>query len=144
MAEVIYLLSDNYNIKHKPITSSNMKANAILKCAHQTIGNIICTSQLNKTKLDLENHWEGIISAVIFVTQNTVCTGPQVLVYSSPYPDSSDERPKYPDKVPGFIFTSYLTQRRTPIYRYTTQTLFCRFGMNYVDYSNIFLLLSKH
>ena len=46
----------------------------ILEHAHQTIGNIICTFQLNKTKLDLDNPWEVILSAVIFAMQCTVYT----------------------------------------------------------------------
>ena len=74
MAEVSSLLRDDYNIKHKPITARNLKANAIIERTHQTIGNIIRTFQLDKKKLDMENPWEGILSAVIFAMKSTVHT----------------------------------------------------------------------
>ena len=74
MAEVISLLRDNYNIKCKPITARNPQANAIMERTHQNIGNIIRTFQLNKTELDIENSWEGILSANIFAMQSKVDT----------------------------------------------------------------------
>ena len=49
MAEVISLLRDDYNITRNPITARNLQANVIVKHAHQTIGNIICTFQLDNT-----------------------------------------------------------------------------------------------
>ena len=70
MAEVILLLRDDYDIKRKPITARNPQANAILERAHQTVGNIIRTFQLDKTELDMENPWEGILSAVIFAMRS--------------------------------------------------------------------------
>ncbi len=45
-----------------------------MKQAHQTIGNIIRTFQLNKVELDMDDPLEGILSAVIFVMQSTVHT----------------------------------------------------------------------
>ena len=66
MAEVITLLRDDYDIQRKPITSRNPQTDAIFEQAHQTIGNIIRNFQLDKTELDMENPWEGILSAVIF------------------------------------------------------------------------------
>ena len=74
MAEVISLLCDDYDIKRKPITVRNPQANAILERAHQTIGNTIRTFQLDKTELDMENSWEGILSAAIFAMQSMVHT----------------------------------------------------------------------
>ena len=74
MAEVISLLRDDYDIKRKPITARNPQANAILERAHQTVGNIIRTFQLDKTELDMENPWEGILSAVIFAMRSTIHT----------------------------------------------------------------------
>ena len=86
MAEVISLLRDNWNIKRKPITARNLQVNAILQRAHQTIGNIIHTFQSDKTELEKENPWEGILSAVIFAMQSTVHTTlgatPMQLVFS--------------------------------------------------------------
>ena len=75
MVEVISLLCDNYDKHMKPTTARSPQANVILERAHQTIGNIICTFQLDKTELDMENPWEGILSAVIFAMKITVHTG---------------------------------------------------------------------
>ena len=74
MAEVISHLRDDYDVKCKPITARNPKTNAILERAHQTIGNIIHTFQLDKMELDMENPWEGILSAIIVVVQSTLHT----------------------------------------------------------------------
>ena len=68
MAKVISLLRDDYNITCRLITTRNPQANAILERAHQTIGNIICSSQLEKP------NWEEILSAVIFAMRSTVHT----------------------------------------------------------------------
>ena len=74
MAEVVSLLRDDYDITRKLITTRNPQANAILERAHQTIGNIIRTFQLSKAELNMENPWEGILSAVIFAMRSTVHT----------------------------------------------------------------------
>ena len=74
MAEVISLLRDGYNIKRKSITARNLQANVIPEHAHQTIGSIMRTFQLDKTELEIENPWEGILSAVIFAMQSAVHT----------------------------------------------------------------------
>ena len=74
MAEAIFLLRDKYDVKRKPITTRNLQANAILGQAHQTIGNIICTFQLDKVELDMDDPWEGILAAVIFALRSTVHT----------------------------------------------------------------------
>ena len=74
MAEVITLLRDEYDVKRKPITTRNPQENAILEQAHQTIGNIIRTFQLDKAELDMDDPWEGILAAVIFALQSTVHT----------------------------------------------------------------------
>ena len=71
MAEVISL-RDNYNITCRPITTRNLQANAILKRAHQNIGNII--RSFNKAELNMDDPWEGILLAVIFAMQSTVHT----------------------------------------------------------------------
>ena len=74
MAEVISLLRDKYDVKSKPITTRNPQANAILEQAHQMIGNIICTFQLDKVELEMDNPREGILSAVIFELKSMVHT----------------------------------------------------------------------
>ena len=74
MAEVISLLCDNYNITCRPITTINPQANEILEWAHQTIRNIICSFQINKAELNMDNTWEGILLAVIFAMRSTVYT----------------------------------------------------------------------
>ena len=74
MAEVISLQRDDYGITRRPITTRNPQANAILERAHQTIGNIICSFQLDKAELDMDDPLEGILSTVIFAMQSTVHT----------------------------------------------------------------------
>ena len=74
IAEVVSLLHNDYDITSKLITTRNPQANAILERAHQTIGNIIRTFQLSKAELNMENPWEGILSAVIFAMRSTVHT----------------------------------------------------------------------
>ena len=74
MAEFIYLLHDKYYVKRKPIKTRNLQANAILEQAHQTIGNIIKTFQLDKADLDMDDPWEGILAAVVFALWSKVHT----------------------------------------------------------------------
>jgi hypothetical protein len=42
MAEVIDIFKDAYGIIQKPITTQNPQANAMVKRAHQTLGNMLC------------------------------------------------------------------------------------------------------
>ena len=74
MEEVISLLRGKYDVKCKPITARNPQANAVLEQAHQMIGNIILTFQLDKVELVMDDPWEGILSAVIFAMRSTVHT----------------------------------------------------------------------
>ena len=74
MAEVTEMLHNDYIIIRKPITTRNLQANAVLERAHQTIGNIIRTFQLNEAELESKDPWNGILSAVIFDMQSTVHT----------------------------------------------------------------------
>ena len=74
MVEVISLLRNNYNITCRLMTTRNSQANAILEQAHQTIGNTIRSFQLEKAKLNMDDPWEGILSAVIFTMRSTVHT----------------------------------------------------------------------
>ena len=52
----------------------NPQANSILERAHQTIGNILRTFQVNNHELEQNDPWSGILSAVIFAMRSTVHT----------------------------------------------------------------------
>ena len=49
------MMTNDYGIKNKPITTRNPKANAIVERVHQTIGNIIRTFELQDNYLDEED-----------------------------------------------------------------------------------------
>eukprot|EP00957_Ditylum_brightwellii_P132283 10086795-Ditylum_brightwellii.AAC.1 len=66
MKYFIVLINDECKIKRKPITTRNPQANAIVEKAHQTIGNLLCTFEIGTTKLDPDNPWGSILSAVMF------------------------------------------------------------------------------
>ena len=74
MSKVISLLRDNYGIICRPIMTRKPQANPFLERAHQNIGNIIYSFQLDKAKLNMDDPWEGILSTVIFAMQSTVHT----------------------------------------------------------------------
>ena len=74
MDKLISLLRNNYDITRRPITTRNPQANAILDKAHQTIRNNICSFQLDKAKLNMDDPWEGILLTFIFAMQNFVYT----------------------------------------------------------------------
>ena len=58
MAEVIYLLRDEYDVKRTHIIKRNPQAKVILEKAHQTIGTIIRNFQIDKVELEMANPWE--------------------------------------------------------------------------------------
>ena len=74
MVEVTKMLKKDYGITCKPITTQNPQANARLECVHQTIGNILCTFQVNNTEINANDPWSRILSAVIFAMHSTVHT----------------------------------------------------------------------
>ena len=74
MKEVIPMLEQDYGITRRPITTRNPQANSILERAHQTIGNILRTFQVNNQQLEQNDPWDGILSAVIFAMRSTVHT----------------------------------------------------------------------
>ena len=74
MKEVIPMLEQGYGITRRLITTRNPQANSILERAHQTIGNILRTFQVNNHKLEQNDPWSGILLAVIFAMQSTVHT----------------------------------------------------------------------
>ena len=73
-AEFYSMITTNYNIKPKVITTRNPQANAIIERVHQTIGNILRTFNVNETVLDTNDPWSGILSATAFGIRNTVHT----------------------------------------------------------------------
>ena len=71
------MMSNDYDIKVRPITARNPQANAILERVHQTIGNIIRTFKVQKMTLDDDNPWDGILAATMFALRATVHTTTQ-------------------------------------------------------------------
>ena len=68
------MLKEDYGITCKPITMRNPQANLILERAHQTISNILRMFRVNNSKLELEDLWKGILSAIIVEMCSTVHT----------------------------------------------------------------------
>jgi hypothetical protein len=63
---------NDYGIKRKVISTRNPHANAIIECAHQTLGNLIRSFQLqDKPYYDLDDPWGGILTAVAFALRST-------------------------------------------------------------------------
>ena len=77
LAEVREMISNDYGITVKPITSRNSQANAILERVHQTIGNILCSFKVQNMELDDENPWDGILASTMFALRATVHTTTQ-------------------------------------------------------------------
>ena len=65
------MIQKDYVIAKKTITTRNSQSNVIIKRLHQTIGNMIQTFRVHKTKLDEEDPWSGILRAVMFATRTT-------------------------------------------------------------------------
>jgi transposase InsO family protein len=68
------MVTNDYGIKRKPITTRNPQANAIVERIHQVIGNIIRTFELQTNYLDEEDPWKGILSATAFAVRATYHT----------------------------------------------------------------------
>jgi hypothetical protein len=77
-AEVNKMITNDYGIKAKPITTRNPQANAILERVHQTIGNMIRTFQVyDNDSLDDNDPWSGILAAVSAAVRSTYSTTTQ-------------------------------------------------------------------
>eukprot|EP00957_Ditylum_brightwellii_P156233 11891593-Ditylum_brightwellii.AAC.1 len=72
MKEFTALICDKYGIKQKPITTRNPQGNSIVKGTHQTICNLLHTFKIGMTKLDPDDPWGSILSAVMFTLWSTV------------------------------------------------------------------------
>ena len=74
LAEFADMIEKDYGIKLKRITARNPQANAIIERAHQTIGNVLRTFQVQNTILDKDDPWSGILAATMFAMRATVHT----------------------------------------------------------------------
>ena len=72
MAEFAKMCHNDYGLKRKPITTRNPQSNAIIKCIHQTIGNIIRTFDVSN--IVNNNLWSGILAATMFAVRATYHT----------------------------------------------------------------------
>jgi hypothetical protein len=64
-------INDDYRIKRKVISTWNLQANAIMECAHQMLGNLIRSFQLqDKPYYDLDDPWGGILVAIAFALRS--------------------------------------------------------------------------
>ena len=62
---------NDYGIKRKVISTRNPQANAIVERAHQTLGNLIRSFQLqDKPYYDPDDPWGGILAAVAFALRS--------------------------------------------------------------------------
>jgi hypothetical protein len=63
---------NDYGIKRKVISIRNLQANVIVECAHQTLGNLITSFQLqDKPYYDPDDPWGGILMAIAFALRST-------------------------------------------------------------------------
>ena len=49
------MMANDYRIPYNFLSVRNLQENAIVERVHQTIGNIICTFQIQEMDLDIEN-----------------------------------------------------------------------------------------
>ena len=71
---------NDYGIKRKVISTRNPQANAIVERAHQTLGNLIRSFQLqDKPYYDPDDPWGGILAAVAFALRSTYHTTLQAM-----------------------------------------------------------------
>ena len=75
MAEFAKMCHNDYGLKSKPITTRNPQSNEIIKCIHQTIGNIIRTFDVSN--IVNNDPWSGILAATMFAVRATYHTALQ-------------------------------------------------------------------
>jgi transposase InsO family protein len=71
------MIKNDNGIKGKPILVRNPQSNAIVERAHQVIGNIIGTFDLESNYLDEDDPWKGNLSATAFAVRSTFHTSLQ-------------------------------------------------------------------
>ena len=74
LAEFTTMMANDYEMPCNIISVRNPQANAIVERLQQTIGNIICTFNIQEMDSDNENPWEGILSSTMFITRSMVYT----------------------------------------------------------------------
>jgi len=72
------MITQDYELKKKPISVCNPQANAILECVHQTLGNMVQAFELEDHYLDEDDPWAGLLSAAAFAIRSTYHTTLQV------------------------------------------------------------------
>ena len=68
------MITNDYGIKRRGITTRNPQANAIIERIHQTLGNIIRTFELFESDQTAQDSWNGILSAAMFALRSTYHT----------------------------------------------------------------------
>ena len=71
------MITNDYGIMVKPITSRNPQANAIQERVNQTISYIVRTFKVQNMLLDDENPWDGILASTMFALRATIHTTTQ-------------------------------------------------------------------
>ena len=74
MGDFKRMIAEDFGIKRKPITTRNPQANAMIERAHQTIGHILRSFQIQNLELDLDDPWSDILAATMFAMRSTVHT----------------------------------------------------------------------
>ena len=72
MAEFAKMCHEYYELKRRPITTSNPRSNSIIELIHQAIRNIICT--FNVKKINRYDPWSGILATTMFGVRATYHT----------------------------------------------------------------------
>ena len=68
------MVKHDYGIKSKPILVRNLQAKTIMECIHYVMVNIIWTLKFELNYLDVDNPWQGLLSATAFATKLTYHT----------------------------------------------------------------------
>eukprot|EP00957_Ditylum_brightwellii_P146881 11182226-Ditylum_brightwellii.AAC.1 len=79
MTEFSEMILKNYEVRKRPITVRNPQANSIKERIHQTIGNIIRSSEVHSTDIDEKDPWTGILKVVRFAARATLHTTMQAI-----------------------------------------------------------------
>ena len=77
VAEFSEMITRDYGVKKKSITTHNPQANAIIERVHQTSGNVIRTMEVYDQDLDQEETFRGVILVTCFAIRSTVQTTTQ-------------------------------------------------------------------
>ena len=77
LAKFREMITNDYCITVKPITSRNPKSNTILESVLHTLSNILRTFKVQSMVLDKENLWDGILASTMFFLRDKVHTTTQ-------------------------------------------------------------------